>query len=515
MDSVRSGRRDSRNRLANGEGSASHRSSVEALTSTSAETVCHLALEKPLSPIPTPLNRHLAVVRPEIAKVLESASGIERSVVELLGYDYERLMQLRMDVKSSIQEGRPAYLCAECFTPVYVCRRKETQRFFFRHKIEDGRCSAITRGELSQDEIKARKYNGAKESWLHLQMKRWLVDSLSASGQFSDIQEEKRWTGRIMGEWRKPDVVATFNGLKIAFEVQLSTTFLDVIAARRLFYLKEGGLLFWIFAAFEEKARRLTLDDVFYNNNQNAFIVSQQTRDASVQARDFLLDCVSTKPPSGQFEGLLLRDRVSFRDLTLDIKKQQAYFFDYATAVSQQTVYDAARRAGWSREFEYWFLKIAADHSSQYDQEDALATFPDDIPVHWGDGEIITDTPLRFYDHERRLPVAMLNAIYSAKQGRPVGLNRKQFIEVAHYVATSHPRYLLWFRKALQVYGRASLLKEQDRSGNWAKRVRTYRKEMQEDPDRYAADQSHQLLFEFLFPELMPLPLWPEGVNAG
>lgn len=459
-------------------------------------------------------NRSLAVVRPAIATVLESVSGIERPVAELLGHNYERLIQLRMDVKSSIQEGRPAYLCAECFTPVYVCCRKETRRFFLRHKMEDGRCSAITRGDLSQDEIKARKYNGAKESWLHLAMKRWLVESLSASGQFNDIQEEMRWTGRITGEWRKPDVVATVNGLKIAFEVQLSTTFLDVIAARRLFYLKEGGLLFWVFAAFEEEFRRLTLDDVFYNNNQNAFIVSQETRDASLKAGDFLLDCVWAEPPSGRLEGRLLRDRVSFRDLKLDVEKQQAYFFDYAAAVRQQAADAAAERAGWPQEFERWFLEVAAEHSSLYDQEDALATFPDEVPVHWGDGEMLTDTPLSFYGPERRLPVAMLNAIYSAKQGLPVGLNRKQFVEVAHYVSASHPRYLLWFRRALQVYGRASLLKEQDRSGNWTKRVRAYRKDMREDPDKYAADQSHQLLFEFLFPELVPLPLWPEGVTA-
>lgn len=464
--------------------------------------------------MPTPANENLSVVRPEIAKVLVSASGIEQPVAEVLGRDYERLMQLRTEVKASIQDGRPAYLCAECFTPVYICRRKDTRRFFFRHKTEDGRCSAITRGELSQDEIKARKYNGAKESWLHIQMKSWLVESLQASGQFSDIQQEKRWTGRITGEWRKPDVVATLNGLKIAFEVQLSTTFLDVIVARRRFYLHEGGLLFWVFAAFDEDARRLTLDDVFYNNNQNAFIVSQQTHEASIVAGDFLLDCVWTKPPSERHEVCLVRDRISFRDLKLDIEKQQAYFFDYTAAVKQQTADAVAERLRWPQEFEEWFLKVAAEHSSLYDQEDAIANFPKDVPAHWSSRNMLTDTPLRFYDHTRHLPVAMLNAIYSAKKGHPVGLRRKQFIEVAHYVAASYPHYLLWFRRALHVYDRASLLKEQDRTGNWKRRVTAYRKEMQEDPDKYVADQSHQLLFEFLFPELIPLPLSPEGTTA-
>ncbi|MEG0589915.1 MAG: hypothetical protein RR488_08660, partial [Aurantimicrobium sp.] len=94
-----------------------------------------------------------------------------------------------------------------------------TQHFFFRHTVEDGRCTAITRGQLSQDEIKARKYNGAKESLLHRQIKQWLEESLRASGRFLDIAQEERWTGRVKGEWRKPDVTATLGELKIAFEV--------------------------------------------------------------------------------------------------------------------------------------------------------------------------------------------------------------------------------------------------------------------------------------------------------
>jgi len=101
----------------------------------------------------------------------------------------------------------------------------------------------------------------------------------------------------VTGKWRQPDVSALYHGQRVAFEVQLSTTFLDVIALRRLFYLKEGGLLFWVFAKFEEFSRRLTMDDVFFNNNQNAFLVSGLTRDASFAAGDFLLDCVWAIPP--------------------------------------------------------------------------------------------------------------------------------------------------------------------------------------------------------------------------
>jgi hypothetical protein len=74
-----------------------------------------------------------------------------------------------------------------------------------------------------------------KESFLHRQMKQWIVDSLYASGDFADIRQESRWQGTITGEWRKPDVSAIYRSISIAFKVQLSTTFLDIIAERRFF----------------------------------------------------------------------------------------------------------------------------------------------------------------------------------------------------------------------------------------------------------------------------------------
>lgn len=449
-----------------------------------------------------------SVRRPEVGMVLDSSTGEELRVQDVIGSDYDRLIQLRMEVRTSIQLGEPHYLCAECFTSVYLCCRRVTRRFFFRHTIEDGRCGAITRGELSQKEISAHKYNGAKESLLHRRMKQWLEESLRASGRFTDIAQEKRWTGPVTGTWRKPDVSAWFGGTKVAFEVQLSTTFLDVIAERRQFYLREGGMLFWVFANFDDDGRRLTQDDVFYNNNQNAFLVSEATRDSSVAGGDFRLDCVWAEPGPPGAHPELRRQQVSFRDLTLDLAKQQAFYFDYAGTRVQREVEEAEERASWPQQFETWWLDTAARYNSLYDQEDDLVSFPANTPIHWNDRGMFSATPLQFYGTEKHLPVGVLDAFYSAKHGRPVGINRKRFIEVAHWFVPTYPAYLLWFRKALQVWGRGVLLKQQDKSGNWAKRVRGYKAELEKEPAKFNADQQHQRLFEWLFPELLPLPLF-------
>lgn len=448
---------------------------------------------------------NLAVEQPEIRVVLDTVSGFECPVGEVIGHDRDRLMQLRLEVKTSNQEDRAKYLCAECFVPVYLVSTRATRRFFFRHMKEDHSCSAVTRGKLNQDEIDARKYNGAKESFQHRQMKSWLMESLQASGMFTGIVPEQRWTGPVTRVWRRPDVSAMYGELQVAFEVQLSTTYLDVIAARRSFYLKEGGLLFWVFAKFEETGRRLTLDDVFYNNNQNAFVVSEETRDASRTAGKSLFDCIWAEPDYGNSLTELRRERVSFEQLTIDLNKQQAFFYDYSAAKNQPIAEQEEERISWPTRFESWWLELASRHTSLYDQQNELRDFPQCVPRDWSDWGMMKLTPLHMYDKDLNLPVAMLDCFYSAKHGRPIGLNRRHFIEVAHYLAASYPKYLRWFRRALKVYERASLLKEQDKKGNWSKRVREYTQDMRVNPSKYASELKHQLLFEFLFPELGPL----------
>lgn len=192
----------------------------------------------------------LAVTEPEIEEVLDLHSGDFIPANEAIGSDYSKVIRLRMDLRTAIERHNPLYACPLCGIPVYLVCRKEARRFFFRHELEDGRCPARTKGALSEDEINARKYNGAKESWAHARMKEIIADSLAADSRFSEIAIEKVWKGVDRGKWCKPDVQATFNGMRVAFEVQLSTTFLRVIAQRREFYLREGGMLFWIFRTF-------------------------------------------------------------------------------------------------------------------------------------------------------------------------------------------------------------------------------------------------------------------------
>jgi hypothetical protein len=105
-----------------------------------------------------------AVQDPAVQALIELSTGRTVGHAEVIGADYAKCVKLRMAIKVGIERRRPLYVCAECLSTVYLVIRPSERLFHFRHTLEDGRCSAKTRGDLDQSEIRARKYNGLKEA---------------------------------------------------------------------------------------------------------------------------------------------------------------------------------------------------------------------------------------------------------------------------------------------------------------------------------------------------------------
>lgn len=442
----------------------------------------------------------LCVPDPEITELLDLRSGRHLPVRDVISSKKDEVSHLRLAIRHGQQEGAPLYACALCNVPVSLLQHPQSGLFFFRHLVEDGRCSAVTRGQLSRDEIDARKYNGVKESACHIRMKELVAGSLLSDSRFSEVEVERRWTDKLTGDWRQPDVQATYGGhegcggLQVAFEIQLSTTYLDVIAARRRFYLAKGGLLFWIFAEFKDSDRRLMQDDVFFNNNQNAFLVSEETTAASVALREFQLNCVWAEPTSSNTVSALQRKSVSFHDLTLDTETQRAFYFDFygEKAVLQQK--ELAATAPLRDSFEAAWIAWASDEA--------------DIGKVWGKfcrefrakGVSLPFAPYNLHQ-------ILLNALYSAKHGRVIGWRYSRFIEVAHRIAIGHKGYLQLFRHALKVYGRGDQLVREDKSSKWKTRVAQYKEAIRRKDPAYTPVTAHYEVLAFLFPELFTEPV--------
>ncbi len=420
-------------------------------------------------------NFQYIVENPKITELLDVDNSKYISHIEAIGNDYEKIIQLRMELKTRIKNNNPIYRCADCGASVYLISQKTKRRFFFRHTLEDGRCHATTRGELSQKEINAIKYNGLKEGKRHIFLKRLIKLSLEADSNFSQIEVEKRLTGNLTKEWRRPDVSAMYKDIPVVFEIQLSTTYLDVIAERRDFYSKEGILLIWVFDEFCDNDRKLMLDDIFFNNNRNAFCISNKTLDTSIQNKALYLECIwdSLSSENGWFQ--LKRGIVRFDQLAIDLPNQQIFFFDFNKKKQK------AREA-----FEKFWISYSKDtekssiHDSAYDSIKTLHyLFPKNL---------------------REAPDKILNILYSAKYGEPIGWKFKKLIQVAHQVASQNKPYLKYFRSALKAYKRAEQIKNEDENGKWEQKVKEYRPIL--DSPEYRADDRHEKLIRFLFPEM-------------
>lgn len=124
------------------------------------------------------IQTSLCVDHPEIKEVINLVTGDIFPVQEVIGFDYPKLEALRMELAEANASDKTLYACPICMVGVYLsCVRKEEKRFYFKHKTENGNCPAITRGELTKEEIQARKYNAAKESQAHIRLKEIIEQS--------------------------------------------------------------------------------------------------------------------------------------------------------------------------------------------------------------------------------------------------------------------------------------------------------------------------------------------------
>jgi hypothetical protein len=281
-----------------------------------------------------PLAPATPVDDPKIVEVIDLIDGTLLNAKNFIGsHRYDAFVATRLRVREALKGEKPQFACPICSIPVYIVANPQ-KHFFFRHLVEDGSCPAQTRGNLTEEEIRARKYHGLKESEAHKRIKGLIERGLRADPAFIDttILQEKHWrSAHDPKRWRQPDVQAVCGSQRLAFEAQLSTTFLDVVVGRRLFYKSEGALLVWVFGSFLPEYRRMTTDDLLFSNNSNVLVVDEETTRISEEKGTFHLRCLYRRPflEVGEIRDSWHDQIVRFSELTRDVLGQRAYFFDY------------------------------------------------------------------------------------------------------------------------------------------------------------------------------------------
>ena len=149
--------------------------------------------------------------------------------------------------------------------------------------------------------------------------------------------------------YRRPDVQAVYNGIRLAFEAQLSTTFLDVVVGRRAFYRDDEALLIWVLPYFYPSYRPLTVDDILFTNNHNVLVINEHTAKVSEADGQCTFCCYYREP---YLDGDVILEKwserlVSLSNLQLELSSQRAFLFDYDrefTRLREQLAGQQARR---------------------------------------------------------------------------------------------------------------------------------------------------------------------------
>ncbi len=233
----------------------------------------------------------------------------------------------------------PFLVCEVCGQMVQISGGKgiNGKIKYFKHLKDSKDCPIKTDTKLSREDILRGKFNGQQEGALHIETKQLIYDFLCLNkenrGEVSfSKQEMVNKSERDYLKWKKPDVTSIFKDKKLVFEIQLATTFLDVICERQHFYKENQSFIIWVFKNFEIEAdkQRFTQKDIFYSNNRNAFVLDDEAIRLSNLYNDLFLLC-QYQNPIEKDEKIIYEwesKYVNLSDLIFDETTLKVYYFD-------------------------------------------------------------------------------------------------------------------------------------------------------------------------------------------
>jgi len=236
------------------------------------------------------------------------------------------------------------FVCSYCGQLLKLSGRqtRRGQVDFFAHLYDSDDCEIKTNGEVSKEEIEARKYANIRESQRHIDLKaeieKVLKGSKSQEMGIKNVEVEKRITSDVPYlYWRQPDVFAEFGDKNIVFELQLSTTFLSALVDRDIFYRLHNTYIVWIFNFSDNQEyvnlSNLMCKDIYYANKRNAFVFDDKARRLSKEEEQLVLLCIWFEPfiENGRFyseKSIRKEEYIRLSDLKFDDEIYKPYYVD-------------------------------------------------------------------------------------------------------------------------------------------------------------------------------------------
>jgi hypothetical protein len=280
-----------------------------------------------------------------IDEVLDKETGLIIKSEDFFKKPESEIIAYRRRLQEAIAGfAPPKFVCAYCQQLVKLSgrRTRRGQVDFFAHLYDSDDCEIKTNGDLSKEEIEARKYGNVRESERHIRLKNKIADILHTTPNVKNIDVEKRITSDIpFLYWRRPDVYAEYEGKNLVFELQLSTTFLSVVVDRDIFYRMNKTFIVWVFN-FDDNEEYVNLNnlmckDIYYANKRNAFVFDEKAQKLSEETGELHLLCIWFEPVIEN--GIYRQDNdkpkekyIKFSDLNFDDNTFKPYYIDADSA---------------------------------------------------------------------------------------------------------------------------------------------------------------------------------------
>ena len=384
----------------------------------------------------------------------------------------------RSELERAYKQKEKLWVCPICRQPVII-RGKEGGiiSMHFAHVADKLDCPIKTGRNYTKDEILRMKYNGQKESPRHHQLKTLIAEKISRDGRFTNIKIEKRFEG-ICKDWRKPDVSAIYNGKRIVFELQISTTFLSIIAERNLFYQQNDTYIIWIFDNKRDHIEKMRFmeKDIFYPNFHNAFFLDENT-----DADQFKLICGYEEPII--FNGSIKNDwrvkEIDFDELKFDLNFR-VYWFDYEEKKKLLQVEIEKKK----------YLDFGELWLQTNTEEDRLNLLDNFNHIFKQQNEACN-----FFELSN-----LLSCLYSVKFKKVIGYNYNKLIQLLHQYfmkeIIKRDHFGEYIFKAIRVYGARNQIIQEDKTEKFKNKAIAYNKM------KFKLSHKYDSLLIHLFPEL-------------
>lgn len=256
------------------------------------------------------------------------------------------IFKKRTELEKAIYLRKPMYVCKYCGQMVKISGRKTERGVarFFSHLRDSNDCDYKTTTGRTRREINREKYARCNEGERHKFLKTEIAKYLELTNGVTDVRTENTVKGNHpILRWRRPDVIANYRDQEVVFELQLSTTFVSVIAERDLFYRLNKKHIIWV-SNFDEQGEHVDLTnmmvkDIYYNNRMNLFIFDLDAQRKSEELGELVLKCNWITPdgswqyPNGNTSDKLGGKYIRLSDLTFDntykpyyVDAEQAYY---------------------------------------------------------------------------------------------------------------------------------------------------------------------------------------------